>query len=90
VLAAAAAPFTDEAVTITTAEAAMPRVFVEWRFSGSFTNPCFLDDDLLLEATGRTVESAGMLVVTYGGDSITSLHGYYDQFALLDQLLRLT
>jgi SnoaL-like domain len=63
------------------------RVFLEWRLTARFTNPCFIDDDLLVEPTGRLVETAGVQVATFRGEQLTSVHCYYDDLALLEQLV---
>jgi hypothetical protein len=63
------------------------RVYVEWRLTARFTSPGFIDDDLLIEPTGRLLETAGIEVVTFAGDHVTSVHCYYDDLALLEQLI---
>lgn len=64
-----------------------PRVYVEWRLTARFTSPGFIDDDLMIEPTGRLLETAGFEVVTFRGEHATSVHLYYDDLALLEQLL---
>jgi hypothetical protein len=66
-----------------------PRVYVEWRLTGRFANPCFVVDDLLIEPTGQLVETSGVLVTTFVGGRIGAVHCYYDDLALLEQLLPL-
>lgn len=62
-------------------------VYVEWSLSGRFTNPCFVDEDLLIEPTGRLVELSGVLVTTIANGRAVDVHCYYDDMALLEQLL---
>ena len=62
-------------------------VFVEWRLSGRFTEPCFVDDDLLVEPTGRHVEVGGLVVGTFDHHLLTAVHCYYDGLAILEQLI---
>lgn len=62
-------------------------VYVEWRLTGRFTNPCFIDDDLLIEPTGRPVATSGVLVVGFDGPLVGELRCYYDDLALLEQLV---
>jgi hypothetical protein len=78
---------TEVMVRVVLSEVTSSRTFAEWRLSGRFTEPCFVDDDLLLEPTGRLVETAGALVVAFEGDRVASLHCYYDELALLEQLV---
>lgn len=63
------------------------RAYVEWRLTARFSNPCFVDDDLLIEPHGHIVETSGVLVLAFAGDAVTSVHCYYDDLALLEQLL---
>jgi len=78
---------TDVTVELLTADAALPRVYLEWRLVGRFTNPCFVDDDLLVKPTGRLVETCGAAVVTFAGDHVRAIHCYFDDLALLEQLV---
>jgi hypothetical protein len=71
----------------TSMDVALPRVYLEWRLTARFSHPCFIDDDLLVEPTGRLVETAGVLVTTLADDVIISAHCYYDDSALLEQLV---
>lgn len=78
---------TEETIEATNIDVADPRVYVEWRLTARFTSPGFVDDNLLVEPTGRLLETAGVLVVTFAGDQVVSAHCYYDDLALLEQLL---
>ncbi|HTH04445.1 MAG TPA: hypothetical protein VL916_01195 [Ilumatobacteraceae bacterium] len=75
------------AVHVISAQATPSRVFVEWRLSGRFTEPCFVDDDLLVEPTGRHVEVGGVVVATFDDHLLTAVHCYYDGLAILEQLI---
>ena len=66
---------------VTNTDASPPRVYVEWRLTGRFTNPGFIEDDLLLEPTGRLVETAGVLVVAFEDDRVVWVHCFYDDLA---------
>ena len=76
-----------QTIEATNIDVADPQVYVEWRLVARFTNPGFVDDNLLIEPTGRLLETAGVLVVTFSGDQVVSAHCYYDDLALLEQLL---
>jgi hypothetical protein len=73
-----------EAINVDVVE---PRVYLEWRLSARFSHACFIDDDLMVEPTQRLVEAAGALVVTMSEGLITAAHCYYDDFALLEQVV---
>jgi hypothetical protein len=74
-------------IDATSMDVVLPRVYLEWRLTARFSQPCFIDDDLLVEPTGRLVETAGVLVTTLANDVIISAHCYYDDSALLEQLV---
>jgi hypothetical protein len=78
---------TEVVVTVTHADVMVPRVHLEWRLTARFTHPCFVDDDLLVEPTGRLVETAGVMIATIVDGMITAANCYYDDFALLEQLV---
>jgi hypothetical protein len=80
-------PLSDLIVTISNTDVAMSRVIVEWRVTGRFTQSFFVADDVLVEPTGQLVETAGMLVVTFGRAGVVGLHLYHDPFAILEQIL---
>ena len=48
---------TDVSITIGGLDVVGSTVYVEWQATGRFSNPCLLRDDLLVEPTGRAVES---------------------------------
>lgn len=77
----------DVTIVVTSTDVASPRVYLEWRLAGRFTDPCFVNDDLLVEPTGRLVETSGVLVATFGEGGVIALHCYHDDFALLEQLV---
>jgi hypothetical protein len=72
---------------VTNITAAQPRVFLEWKLAARFTSSGFIDDNLMLEPTGRLLETAGLQVVTFDRDVVVSVHCYYDDFALLEQMI---
>jgi hypothetical protein len=63
------------------------RVYAEWRLTVRFTSAEFIDDDLLIEPTGRLLETAGIQVVSFDGDAVVAVHCYYDDLALFEQLI---
>lgn len=78
---------TDVQVSILSSDVVGERVYTEWRLTGRFTNPCFVDDDLLIEPTGRLVETSGIQVTTFRGRQVVHLSCYYDDLAILEQLV---
>lgn len=78
---------TETTVDLVSADTAESRVYIEWRLTGRFSEPCFIDDDLLVEPTGRLVEAAGVLVVRFDGEQVASVHCYFDDLGVLEQLV---
>ena len=62
--------------------------FVEWRLWGRFTHPTFLDDDVMIEASGRPVTAVGAMVLSFDGDRVAEIRCYYDPADLDAQLLQ--
>lgn len=61
--------------------------WVEWRVTGRFDNAAFVNDDLLIEPSGGTIESAGVSVFSFTGLRAVRIHCFYDRLALLEQVL---
>jgi len=78
---------TEVVIAVTHADVMSPRVHLEWRLTARFSHPCFVDDDLLVEPTGRLVETAGVMIATIDDGMIAAARCYYDDFALLEQLV---
>ena len=78
---------TDVRVEVLATDVVDERVYLEWRLTARFTNACFIDDDLLVEPTGRLVETSGVQVATFRGGMLTRVNCYYDDLALLEQLV---
>lgn len=78
---------TEVTLDVTHVSAARARVFVEWRMSARFTGPGFIDDDLLVEPTGRLLETAGVEVVQFARGLVVSVHCYCDDLALFEQVI---
>ena len=80
-------PLSELVVTTTNTDVAPPRVIVEWRITGRFTESFFVGDDVLIEPTGQLVETAGILAVTFDAAGVVAVRLYHDPFALLEQIL---
>ena len=78
---------TEVALDVTHVSSTHARVYVEWRLTARFTSPGFINDDLLIEPTGRLLETAGVEVVMFARNRVVSVHCYYDDLALLEQLI---
>jgi len=78
---------TDVGVSILGISTSDSTVSVEWRVEGRFRNAGFLNDSLLVEPSGATVEATGVLVVVFEEERAISIRCYYDTLGLLEQVI---
>ena len=63
------------------------RTYAEWLIEADHTGPFVLDDDVVLEATGRHVQLAGVSVADFREGKIRSYRTYFDDLSMIDQLV---
>ena len=63
------------------------KAIAEWLVEADHTGPLVLDEDAVLEATGRHVQMAGVTVADFRGDRIRSFRTYFDDISLVEQLV---
>ena len=63
------------------------RVIAEWRLDADHTGPLAVNEELTVDATGRHVHFGGATFAEFRGDKIQRFRSYFDDFALLEQLL---
>ena len=63
------------------------RVMAEWRLDADHTGPFTVSDDLTVPATGRHIHLGGATFAEFRGDKISSLRSYFDEMALMEQLM---
>jgi len=63
------------------------KAIAEWRVSADHTGPWHIDDDLAIESTGRRLHLSGVTVAEFDGDRICAFRSYFDDMALLEQVL---
>ena len=63
------------------------KAFAEWLIEADHTGPLVLDDDAVLEATGRHVQMAGVTVADFREGKIRSYRTYFDDMSLIEQLV---
>ena len=79
---------TDTApVTIDALDVVGHKAIAEWRASARFSLPLLLQEDLLIEPTAARVELAGVTVAEFRGTKISRLRSYFDDSAVLEQML---
>jgi|SRR5947209_15160657 len=74
-------------VALRTVHAGDNRVIAEWRLDADHTGPLTLDDELTIPATGRHIHLGGATFADFRGDKIRALRSYFDEAALMEQLI---
>jgi ketosteroid isomerase-like protein len=62
-------------------------VIAEWRIGADHTGNLVVGDEIEIEPTGRRVVLAGSTFAEFRGDQICAFRNYFDDAALLEQLL---
>jgi ketosteroid isomerase-like protein len=63
------------------------KVIVEWQVAADHTGAMAVDDDLVIEATGRRILLAGVMVAEFRDHRIAVFRTYFDDLALMEQIL---
>jgi ketosteroid isomerase-like protein len=63
------------------------RAYAEWVIEADHTGPLVLDDDVVVEATGRHVELAGVSVADFREGKIRSFRTYFDDLSMIEQIV---
>jgi len=63
------------------------KAFAEWHVAADHTGPLFVDDDVVIEPTGRRLHLSGATVAEFDGDRICAFRSYFDDLALVEQAL---
>ena len=59
---------------------------VEWIATATHSGPLVVDDDAVIEATGRRITLRGVTVADFDGDRIRAFRQYWDEVGLLVEL----
>ena len=63
------------------------KAFAEWVIEADHTGPLVLDDDVVVEATGRRVVLAGATMADFRDGKIRSFRTYFDDLSLIEQIV---
>ena len=63
------------------------RVYAEWLIEADHTGPLVLDEDVVLDATGRHVRLAGVSVADFREGKIRSFRTYFDDLSMIEQIV---
>ncbi len=59
----------------------------EWRLGADHTGPLVVGDEFTIDPSGRRIVLAGATFAEFRGDQICAFRNYFDDAALLEQLL---
>jgi ketosteroid isomerase-like protein len=63
------------------------KAIAEWHVAVDHTGPLAFEDDVVIEPTGRRLHLSGATVAEFDGDRICAFRSYFDDLALVEQLL---
>ena len=63
------------------------KAVAEWVVEADHTGPLVLAEDVVLDATGRRVQLAGVTVADFRGGKIRSYRTYFDDLSLIEQIV---
>jgi ketosteroid isomerase-like protein len=63
------------------------KAIAEWHVAVDHTGPLVVDDDLTIDPTGRRLHISGATVAEFDGDRICGFRSYFDDLALVEQVL---
>jgi ketosteroid isomerase-like protein len=63
------------------------KAYAEWLIEADHTGPLVLDEDVVLEATGRHVQLAGVSVADFREGKIRSFRTYFDDLSMIEQIV---
>ena len=77
----------DVSVAVQGVDAGGNKAFAEFVLTAKFTGQWVLDEDVVLEPTGREIVMAGVVAADFSDDKISAFRLYFDDLALMAQLL---
>jgi len=79
--------FSAPEIIITSLDVVGTKAIAEWLVEADHTGPFQIADDVVAEATGRRLVLAGVTIAETRGGRISALRTYFDDAALLEQIL---
>jgi ketosteroid isomerase-like protein len=79
--------FTGIDVRIRALDQVGDKAIAEWHVAADHTGPLAFEDDIVVEPTGRRLHLSGATVAEFDGDRICAFRSYFDDLALVEQVL---
>jgi ketosteroid isomerase-like protein len=81
------AAFSNVVITFRGLDEVGNKAFAEWLVEADHTGPLVLDEDSVLEATGRHLQLPGVTVADFRDGKIRSFRTYFDDLSLIEQIV---
>jgi ketosteroid isomerase-like protein len=79
--------FSNVALTVRSLDEVGNKAYAEWVIEADHTGPLVLDEDVVLDATGRHVQLAGASVADFREGKIQSYRTYFDDLSMIEQIV---
>jgi hypothetical protein len=79
--------FSDVVILLRSVDEVGNKVYAEWLIEAEHTGPLVLDDDVVVDATGRHVQLAGVSVADFREGKISSFRTYFDDLSMIEQIV---
>jgi len=79
--------FSDVVILLRSLDEVGNKAYAEWLIEADHTGPLVLDEDTVLEPTGRHVQLAGVSVADFRDGKIRSFRTYFDDLSLIEQIV---
>ena len=80
-------PFSDIEITVRALDQVGDKAIAEWHVAVDHTGPLVVDDDLVIQPTGRRLHLSGATVAEFDGERVCAFRSYFDDLALVEQAL---
>jgi ketosteroid isomerase-like protein len=79
--------FSNVALMVRSLDEVGNKAYAEWVIEADHTGPLVLDEDVVLDATGRHVQLAGASVADFRDGKIQSYRTYFDDLSMIEQIV---
>jgi ketosteroid isomerase-like protein len=80
-------PFSGIEIQVQALDLVGDKAIAEWHVAVDHTGPLAIDDDLVIEPTGRRLHVSGATIAEFDGDRICAFRSYFDDLALVERAL---
>jgi len=81
------ASLSDAALQIDALDVVGNKGYAEYRLTAKFSGPFEIDEETVIEPTGKELLIGAAIVAEFSGDKISAFRNYFDNAALLEQMV---